>query len=131
MVQDMTRGNHKKLIISFAIHMLIGNIFQQLYSMVDAILVGRFLGVEALAAVGSTGAIFFLIMGFVQGVTTGFSIVTSQRFGAGDKKGVKQSIVTSTILCVILTVVLTILSVITARPLPRWELPWQPSAGRT
>lgn len=117
MVQDMTRGNIRKQIISFAIPLLIGNIFQQLYSMVDAIIVGRFVGINALAAVGSTGAISFLIIGFVQGVSSGFSIVTSQRFGAHDKDGVKESIVTSAILCVIIIIVTTAVSILTARPL--------------
>ena len=73
-VKNMTSGNPTKLIISFAIPLLLGNIFQQLYNMVDTVIVGRFIGVNALAAVGSTGSINFLVLGFVLGLTQGLSI---------------------------------------------------------
>ncbi len=69
MTKDMTAGNPVKLILYFSIPLLIGNIFQQFYSMVDTIIVGRFLGAKALAAVGSTGSMNFLIIGFVLGLT--------------------------------------------------------------
>lgn len=117
MTQDMTRGTPWRLILFFSIPLIVGNIFQQLYSMADTIIVGRFVSVEALAAVGSTGAIFFLVIGFVQGITSGFAVVTSQRFGAGDLEGVKRSIGTCTVLCVLTTLILTSISVLTARPL--------------
>ena len=68
---DMTKGSPSKLITKFIIPIIIGNIFQQLYSMVDTIIVGRFVGVDALAAVGATGSVSFLILGFTQGLTTG------------------------------------------------------------
>ena len=67
---DMTKGSPSKLITKFIIPIIIGNIFQQLYSMVDTIIVGRFIGVDALAAVGATGSVSFLILGFTQGLTT-------------------------------------------------------------
>ena len=70
---DMTKGSPSKLITKFIIPIIIGNIFQQLYSMVDTIIVGRFIGVDALAAVGATGSVSFLILGFTQGLTTGFT----------------------------------------------------------
>ena len=83
---DMTKGSPSKLITKFIIPIIIGNIFQQLYSMVDTIIVGRFVGVDALAAVGATGSVSFLILGFTQGLTTGFTVPTAQRFGAGDRE---------------------------------------------
>lgn len=75
MTNDMTKGSPIKLILSFMVPLLIGNIFQQFYNMADTIIVGRTISVEALAAVGATGSISFLIVGFVQGVTSGFANV--------------------------------------------------------
>lgn len=117
MMMDMTKGKPWKLILTFSIPLLIGNIFQQLYSMVDTIIVGRFVSVEALAAVGSTGAMSFLIIGFVIGITSGFSVVCAQRFGAQDEDGVRRSVATSILLCVIFTILLTILSMVLAKPM--------------
>lgn len=117
MVQDMTKGTPWKLILSFSIPLLIGNIFQQLYSMVDTIIVGRFVSVEALAAVGSTGSMSFLILGFVMGITSGFSVITAQRFGANDEVGVRRSVAMSMELCIIATVLLTIIAVLGAKPM--------------
>ena len=104
---DMTKGKPSSLIIKFIIPIIIGNIFQQFYSMVDTIIVGRFVGVQALAAVGATGTIGFLIIGFMQGLTTGFTVLTSQRFGAGDEEGMKRSVVNAIFLSVIATVIMT------------------------
>ena len=84
---DMTKGKPMGLMLRFLIPVAIGNIFQQLYNTVDSIIVGRFVGVGALAAVGSTGTIMFLILGFLSGLTSGFTVLVSQRFGAGDIKG--------------------------------------------
>ncbi|PRR79503.1 MATE family efflux transporter [Clostridium vincentii] len=117
MTKDMTTGSPLKLILSFSIPLLIGNIFQQFYSMVDAIIVGRFIGVKALAAVGSTGAMFFLVMGFTLGITSGFSIIVAQRFGADDKDGLRRSVATSIILCAIITILITAISLVTVKPL--------------
>lgn len=91
MTNDMTKGSPIKLILSFMVPLLIGNIFQQFYNMADTIIVGRTISVEALAAVGATGSISFLIVGFVQGVTSGFAVITAQRFGAGSENGVRRS----------------------------------------
>lgn len=104
---DMTKGSPFKLIVRFIIPIIIGNIFQQLYSLVDTVIVGRFVGVKALAAVGATGTITFLILGFLQGLTTGFTILTAQRFGAGDEEGMKKSVGNAAVLSVIVTVVMT------------------------
>lgn len=108
---DMTKGRPLGLIVKFIIPLVIGNIFQQLYNMVDTIIVGQFVGVKALAAVGSTGTIMFLILGFMQGLTTGFTVLTSQRYGAGDIEGVKKSFAAAALLSVIATVIMTTASV--------------------
>lgn len=112
MTRDMTVGNPVKLIISFSIPLLIGNLFQQLYSMVDAVIVGQFLGVDALAAVGTTGALSFLILGFVMGMTGGFSVLIAQRFGAGDYDEMRHTVAMSAILSVALCVVMTFISMV-------------------
>ena len=109
---DMTKGSPLKLITKFIIPIIIGNIFQQLYSLVDTVIVGRFVGVKALAAVGATGTIMFLILGFLMGLTTGFTILTSQRFGAGDIEGMKKSVGNAAVLSLIVTVVMTFGSVL-------------------
>ena len=90
MEQDMTRGNPLSVIFMFTLPLAVGNIFQQLYNMADTIIVGRFVGADALAAVGSTGTIMFLLNGFAQGITAGFSVLTAQRFGAGKKEGKRK-----------------------------------------
>ena len=82
MVKDMTEGKPGRLILEFAIPLLMGNLFQQFYSLVDTAIVGKFLGVDQLAAVGSTGSINFLIIGFCMGICSGFAIPIAQRFGA-------------------------------------------------
>lgn len=107
---DMTKGSPSGLIARFIVPIIIGNIFQQLYSMADTIIVGRFVGVKALAAVGSVGTVAFLILGFTQGLTTGLTVLTAQKFGAGDREGMKKSIGNAVILSVVVTVVMTILS---------------------
>ena len=84
MTKDMTAGSPLKLILNFSIPLVFGNLFQQFYSMVDTIIVGRFLGTGALAAVGSTGSISFLILGFCLGVCQGTTIPVAQSFGAKD-----------------------------------------------
>ena len=86
MEQDMTQGKPLSIILKFTLPLLVGNIFQQFYNMADTIIVGRFVGANALAAVGSTGTVMFLIIGFAQGITAGFTILTSQRYGAKDEK---------------------------------------------
>ena len=89
-VKDLTIGSPMKLILSFAIPMLFGFLFQQFYNMVDTIIVGKCLGVSALAAVGSTGSINFMIIGFCTGACSGFAIPVAQKFGAGDYMGMRK-----------------------------------------
>ncbi len=112
---DLTKGNPLSVILRFTLPLLIGNIFQQLYNMADTIIVGRFVGQNALAAVGATGTIMFLVLGFSQGLTTGFTVLTSQRYGAGDERGVKRSVANGILLSLIVVVVITILSVASMR----------------
>lgn len=120
MTKNLTEGNPMKLIFFFTLPLVAGNIFQQLYAFVDTLIVGRFLGVEALAAVGCTGSLMFLMVGFVMGMTTGFSIYTGQRFGARDEAGVRQSVAACTLLSVGASVVLTLLGVLFCRSFLLW-----------
>lgn len=117
MTRSMTAGSPAKLILLFALPLFIGNLFQQVYNMADTFIVGRMLGVNALAAVGCTGSLMFLIIGFAQGLSAGFSILTAQRFGAGDADGVRQSYAASLILGGVISVVLTAASVAGTRQL--------------
>ena len=117
MTNDMTVGNPTKLVIKFIIPLLIGNIFQQFYSMVDTIIVGNYVGTNALAGVGSTGAINFFILGFAMGLTTGFAVPIAQGFGANDYGKVRHFVAMSTYLTIIIGIVITILSTISLGPL--------------
>ena len=117
MIKDMTSGSPFKLIIQFSIPLLIGNIFQQFYSMVDTIIVGRYLGVDALAAVGSTGSMTFLILGILLGLTSGFSVLVSQKFGERDEEGLKKAIGNSYILSFLFSILVTVLSVFLIEPI--------------
>lgn len=116
-MRDLTTGTPAKLIFLFTIPLLVGNIFQQFYNMVDMIIVGQTIGKEALAAVGATGSITFLIIGFAQGLTAGLSIITVQRFGAQDFRGVKKSFAVAIIISFTVTAILTVLSLVFLRPL--------------
>lgn len=117
MTNDMTKGNPLKLFIYFTIPLLIGNVFQQLYSMVDTIIVGRFVGVNALAALGSCTSMFFLVNGLILGLTSGFSVLISQKFGAKDEKGVKKATASNITLTIVLTIIITIVAVMIVDPL--------------
>lgn len=108
MQKDLTQGNTLKLIIMFCIPLIGGAIFQQLYNIVDTMIVGRFVGVEALAAVGSTGSLNFLIIGFALGLAGGFGIPVAQAFGAKNEKLMLNTIMNIVYLCIFFAVVLTI-----------------------
>ena len=116
-MRDLTKGSPAKLILIFTIPLLVGNVFQQFYNMVDMIIVGQTLGKEALAAVGSTGSITFLIIGFAQGLSAGLSIITAQRYGAKDYRGVKRSFAVSVLISLLVTLILTGLSLLLIDPL--------------
>lgn len=109
-VQDMTDGNCMKLIVRFFIPILIGNFFQQFYSFVDSVIVGKGIGDEALAAVGNTGSVHFLILGFAIGLTGGLGICISQSFGSGDIGKMRQEIAMSVLVCLATGGVVTIVS---------------------
>ena len=111
----MTSGKPIKLIWNFTIPLLIGNLFQQLYNMADTFIVGRTIGVHALASVGSTGSIIFLILGFANGLTAGLAIPLAQRYGAKDYLGVKRSFYVSILISAVVAILLTILSMVFCR----------------
>ena len=114
---DMTKGSPMSIIFKFTMMLLVGNVAQQLYNIVDTIIVGRTVDPMALAAVGSTGTIMFLMFGTSNGMVSGFSIVTSQRYGAGDSKGVKASVTNGLYLSLIIAALITIVGLTFMRPL--------------
>ena len=116
-VKDLTVGEPARLIFYFTLPLLAGNVFQQLFGFVDTLIVGRFLGVEALAAVGCTGPLMFLMLGFISGMTSGFSICTGQSFGAKDFDGVRRSAAICIALSFAASLVLTIIGVAGCREL--------------
>lgn len=107
MVKDLTTGNPLKLILLFSLPMVVGNLFQQFYNMADSIVVGQFLGVNALAAVGSTGSISFLVLGFATGTCSGLCIPVAQAFGAGDHKTMRRYVTNSVYIAAAITVLIT------------------------
>lgn len=117
MQTDMTTGKPMKIIVNFTIPVFIGSVFQQFYNMMDAVIVGKFVGTKALAAVGSTGTIMFLILGFLMGLTAGFTVLTSQKFGAGKMEEVRQTVGNAAILSIIVSGVMTFVSMCGMRKL--------------
>lgn len=117
MEKDMTKGSPMRLILGFAVPLLLGLVFQQFYSMVDAVIVGHYLGVDALAAVGATGSVNFLIIGFCMGVCNGFAIPIAQEFGAKHEGELKRFVANSVWLSVIFAVVITIVVSLLCRPI--------------
>ncbi|MCG2802743.1 MAG: MATE family efflux transporter [Cellulomonas sp.] len=115
MTTNLTSGPPARLIASFALPLLVGSVVQQLYSLVDAAVVGRLVGVDALAAVGSTGGLAFLLIGFTLGATSGFAIPVARAFGAGDGAALRRAVAAGALACVGIAVVLTAASVPTAR----------------
>ena len=120
MTKDMTTGNPLKIILLFSVPVLLGNLFQQFYNMVDTIIVGRYLGEEALAAVGSTGCLMFLVLGFANGIAQGFGVMVSHAFGAKDFHLLRHYVALSLILTVIVSVLLTIPTVAASKLLLAW-----------
>lgn len=106
-----------KLLILFSLPLFAGNAFQQLYNMADTLIVGRYLGVKALAALGATGSLYFLLFGLVSGLTSGFSVMVSQKFGAGDYDQMRRSVATSIWLSIASTVIITGGMLLIIRPL--------------
>jgi len=114
---DMTKGNIIKHLLYFSIPMLIGNIFQQVYNLVDSVIVGRFIGADALAAVGTTGSITFFFFALCNGIGSGGGIITSQFFGGHDEKKVKSCIANTGYIMITFPLVVGIVAFIIARPL--------------
>lgn len=112
MERDMTVGRPAKIILNFTIPIFIGNVFQQFYSMVDTIIVGKFVGTKALAAVGSTGTIMFLILGFLMGFTVGITVITAQRYGAGNMESMRKTVGSAAWLSLIISIVMTAVSML-------------------
>ncbi len=118
-MRDLTTGKEGKLILQFAAPMLLGTIFQQLFSIVDSIVVGNFIGKEALAAVGASFPVIFVMVSMIIGLVMGSTVVISQYFGAGDLSSVKKAIDTMYIYSTVAAVIATILGLIIAEPLLR------------
>ena len=116
-VYSMTEGNPAKLILSFTIPMLIGNLFQQLYNMVDSIIVGRFVGANALAAVGSTGSINFLFFSLSFGISAGIGVIVSQFFGAEKPVMVQKAIANGLYLLAVVSFLVSVVGILLARPI--------------
>ena len=107
-MKNLTEGSPAKLIIGFAIPMFLGMLFQQFYSMVDTMIVGKFLGLKPLAGVGSTGSLNFMVIGFYIGVCNGFAIPVAQKFGAKDDSALRRFVANATWLCIGFAAVMTI-----------------------
>ncbi|WP_284964095.1 MATE family efflux transporter, partial [Clostridioides difficile] len=116
-VKDLTTGHEGKSIFFFAMPMLIGSLFQQLYNTADSIIVGRFIGKEAMAAVSGANPIMFLLVAALMGVSLGFSILVSQFYGSGDLKKVKATIDTTYILLFIGSILISILGIVFGGPM--------------
>ena len=114
---DLTVGKPLFQILRFALPLVLGTLFQQLYSFADTVIVGRCLGTDALGAVGTTYSLNFLILGFVQGACVGFGIPVAETFGAKDQGGLRKYLFNGALLCVVLSVVFTIFTTLMAGPL--------------
>ena len=117
--RDMTKGSPMKLILGFAVPLVFGLLFQQLYNMADTMIVGQTLGEDALAAVGATGSINFLIVGFCIGLCTGFVIPVAQQFGAGDERALRRYAANAIWLSAAFSVVVTAAVALLCRPILR------------
>ena len=108
--KELTYGNPLKLILIFMFPMFLGNLFQQLYNFTDALIVGRVIGIKALAAVGATAPLIFFVISFIFASTQGFTIILAQKFGARDYDGVRKSLAASLILAFFMTLFITVFS---------------------
>ena len=117
LMKDMTQGSPMKLILEFTLPMIFGFLFQQFYNMADTVIVGRFLGVHALASVGATGSVNFCVIGFCMGVCNGFAIPVAQKFGARDEVRLRGFVGNSALLAVLFAAVMTAVTVILCRPI--------------
>ncbi|MBR3683524.1 MAG: MATE family efflux transporter [Lachnospiraceae bacterium] len=114
---DLTVGNPLKVILFFALPIFVGNIFQQLYNVVDTVVVGHVLKEDALAAVGASGVVYSLIISLANGMTSGFSIIIARYFGAKEYDTMRRAIAITMVLTAVISVLLTVVSMIGLRPL--------------
>ncbi len=117
MTKDMTQGKPLSLILKFCLPMVAGNVLQQFYNLADTAIVGRCMNSDALAAIGSTGAVCFLVIGFALGLCTGLSIPVAQRYGANDMQGMRHFMMNAAYISGVGSVILTILTTIFCRPI--------------
>ena len=117
--KDLTIGSPMKLIIRFAAPMILGILLQQFYGLVDTMIVGQYLGKEALAGVGSTGSLNFIVLGFCMGICNGFAVIVAQCFGARDEVGLRKAVANSIWLAIILGALVTAFTCIFCRPILR------------
>ena len=108
-IKDLTVGNPMKLIWRFTLPIFFGMLFQQFYGIVDTMIVGKILGVDALAAVGATGSLTFMIIGLCNGIASGFAIPVAQRFGARDESGLKTAIANGIYLGIVVSIIITVI----------------------
>lgn len=109
---DMTRGSVLGQLVAFSVPLLIGNIFQQLYNTVDSVVVGNFVGKEALAAVGSVGPVINMLIGFFNGFATGAGVVISRHYGARQRENVRTAVQTTIAMTILMSIVLSVLGVV-------------------
>ncbi len=114
---NMTEGGIIKKLIGFAVPVLIGNIFQQMYNIVDTAVIGNVLGDNALASIGAAAPVYALMINFTEGMTNGFAVIIARFFGGRDKKAMRRAVSLAYVLSAIIAVVLTLISVITINPL--------------
>ncbi len=114
---DMTKGSPIKLLIQFSIPLLIGNLFQQAYTLADRIIVGRFVGDKAFSAIGATNALSMMFMSMCMGAAIGTGVVVSQHFGAKDEKGTASSIANGSYTCILIAIVMTVIALLTTKPI--------------
>lgn len=115
-VKNMTQGKPAKLLLTFSLSLVAGNVFQQLYTVVDTMVVGKYLGVNALAAIGASDWLNWMMLGVIQGLTQGFGIKMAQEFGAGREDDLRRSVGSSVVLSLLLAIVLVVLGQLLARP---------------
>ncbi|MBM6684808.1 MATE family efflux transporter [Faecalicatena contorta] len=116
-MQDMTKGSPFKLLLSFSIPLLIGSLFQQFYTMADSIIVGKFVGADALASIGACSSVIYLLFSLFLGLSAGIGIVISQYFGAGDGSTVRKGIACSVYILMAASILLTLIGLTLARPI--------------
>lgn len=119
-VEPMTSGSISKRMIFFALPLLLGNLFQQLYNTVDSLIVGNFLGSSALAAVSSSGSLIFMLIGFLSGISSGAGVVVSRYFGAEDKQGVQRAVHTTVAFGLVAGILMTLVGVLMSPQILRW-----------